>query len=170
MIDILILYILQESVHTMYGIRKGINDEFSSFTLPSYGTIKPALKRLADLGYINSQKTMSKGGRPSVYYSITQGGKKGFKELLLGPVQDNPVQFLNNSRIKLYCSEVLDENEIKTMLSALKLKAESIYLETKRLTEENKNNFYKRIVYDNLNLEYKNFISLLEGIDRAGRN
>lgn len=167
MIDILILYTLQEGVHTMYGIRKAITDEFSSFTLPSYGTIKPALRRLEESGFISSRKSMSKGGRPSVYYSITQAGKIGFKGFILAQIQDNPVQFLNNSRIKLYCAKVLDTDELKTLVSILKTKAENIYYETKKLTEINNEDFYKRIVYDNLNLEYKNFISLLEGIERG---
>ena len=32
------------------------------------------------------------------------------------------------------------------------------------------NNFYKKIVYDNLSCEYKNLISLIEGTERAGNN
>ena len=62
----------------MYGISKGIRTEFSVLTSPSFGTIKPALMRLEKKGLIKSQKTLSEGGRPSVYYSITKEGEKAF--------------------------------------------------------------------------------------------
>ena len=72
MIEILILYELNKKILTMYGISKEIKSEFSVLTLPSYGTIKPALIRLEKSGYVKTQKTMSSGGRPSIYYTITK--------------------------------------------------------------------------------------------------
>ena len=80
MIELLILYKLSKKVLTMYGISKDIHEYFSVLTTPSFGTIKPALTRLEKSEFIKSQKTLSAGGRPSVYYSITQ---KGLNETLL---------------------------------------------------------------------------------------
>ena len=82
MIELLILYKLSKKVLTMYGISKDIHEDFSVLTTPSYGTIKPALNRLEKLGTMKTQKTMSSGGRPSTYYSITQKGVDYMKELL----------------------------------------------------------------------------------------
>ena len=72
MIELLIFFQLSRKVLTMYGISKEIRGEFSVLTTPSYGTIKPALNRLETSGFVKTQKSMSKGGRPSVYYSITE--------------------------------------------------------------------------------------------------
>ena len=78
----------------MYGLSKQIRAEFSVLTLPSYGTIKPALNRLELSGYVKSQKSMSSGGRPSTYYSITDNGRDELKVKLLEDPVDNPIQFL----------------------------------------------------------------------------
>ena len=53
MIEILILFELNKKVLTMYGIQKSILEYFSVLTMPSFGTIKPALKRLENKGFIN---------------------------------------------------------------------------------------------------------------------
>ena len=65
MIELLILFELSKKVLTMYGISREINSTFSVLTVPSFGTIKPALNRLEKSGFIKTQKAMSKGGRPS---------------------------------------------------------------------------------------------------------
>ena len=46
MIELLILFVLNRKVLTMYGVSKEIKELFSVLTTPSYGTIKPALTRL----------------------------------------------------------------------------------------------------------------------------
>ena len=76
MIELLILFELNRRVLTMYGISKEIRATFAVLTTPSYGTIKPALTRLENGGFVKKQKTMSKGGRPSCYYSITKEVKE----------------------------------------------------------------------------------------------
>ena len=167
MIEILILYQLNKKVLTMYGITKTINLQFSVFLKPSMGTIKPALDRLQKSGFLKSQKSMSKGGRPSVYYSITEQGRVAFKEMLLAPVLDNPVNFLTNARIRLYCSDILTLDELLKMLRALRLKAESLLSDTDKLQKNCDDEFYPKVVLDNLCCEYKNLISLLEGVERA---
>ena len=170
MIEILILHELTKKVLTMYGIQKEIKSEFSVLMLPSYGTIKPALSRLEKEGGIKSQKTMSNGGRPSVYYSITNAGIVKLKDLLLSSPSDNPIQFLPTARIKISCSNVLNKAEQLEMFKQLKLKSELVVAEIKPLLESKSFDFYHKMVFDNLLCEYKNFISLLEGLERACKN
>ena len=170
MIDFLILYELNKSVLTMYGISREILSEFSVLTTPSYGTIKPALAKLERLGCVKSQKTMSLGGRPSTYYSITDKGKARLKELLLEQPQDNPIQFLPFARIRLACADLLTNSEQKKLFSILKLKSTTIFADIKRNLENEEIEFYPKMIFDNLSCEYKNFISLLEGFERASKN
>ncbi len=170
MIELLILYELSKKVLTMYGISKEIHLMFSVLTTPSYGTIKPALTRLESAGFVKTQKTMTVGGRPSTYYSITAGGLNELKKLLLAPPQDNPVQFLTSSRIKLACADVLNNEEQIDLFRKLKVKAENILLDTQNILNNKKPEFFPKLVFDNLICEYKNFISLLEGFKNAGNN
>ena len=169
MIELLILFELSRKVLTMYGISKEIRDKFSVLTTPSYGTIKPALSRLQKSGFIKSQKTMSKGGRPSVYYSITESGLEELKNLLVAPPLENPIQFLTSARIKLACAGILNEKERLIMFRHLKNKAESILIDTQSLIKSRELSYFPNMVFDNLICEYKNFISLLEGFANASR-
>ncbi len=170
MIELLILYQLNKKTSTMYGISKEINVAFSVLTTPSFGTIKPALNRLEKLGAIKTQKSMSSGGRPSTFYSITNRGKEELQRLLLCPLQENPIQFLPTARARLACAEVLDVSLQKELLKLLLAKTESIYIDIKNLLETKNLDFYQKMVFDNLLCEYKNFTSLLEGFKRASKN
>lgn len=170
MIELLILYKLSEKVLTMYGLSRDILDDFSVLTTPSFGTIKPALTRLEKSGFIKSQKTMSAGGRPSVYYSATSTGLEELKKLMLSQIQDNPIQFLTTARVRLACAETLETSDKILMFKMLKTKAESIIIDTKNIMNETSNNFYKKMVLDNLICECNNLISLLEGFERACKN
>ncbi len=168
MIELLILFQLNRKVLTMYGVSKEIRNSFSVLTTPSYGTIKPALNRLEEGGFVKTQKTMSKGGRPSTYYSITNSGINELKNLILTPPQENPIQFLPTARIKLACSDVLDDEQRNKLFNQLKVKAESILIDTQNIISSKDLSFYPRMVFDNLICEYKNFISLVEGFEYAG--
>ncbi len=167
MIELLILFELRKKVLTMYGISKEIKSDFSVLTLPSYGTIKPALVRLANAGFIKMQKTISSGGRPSTYYSLTTSGEEELKNLLLLNPLDNPIQFLPVARMKIFCADILNSSEQKKMYKMLKTKAESILLDVSSRLTSNELGFHSKMVFDNLLCEYKNFISLLEGLERA---
>lgn len=169
MIEFLILYELTKKVLTMYGISKEIRAEFSVLTMPSYGTIKPALRRLEKSGYVKTQKTMSSGGRPSTYYSITMEGREELKNLLLSQPQENPIQFLPNARVRLSCAECLTLEEKKELFKLLKFKAENISADIKTILISDSLEFYHKMVFDNLVCEYKNFISLLEGFEHASK-
>ena len=116
MIELLILFELNRSVLTMYGISKEIRATFAVLTTPSYGTIKPALTRLENGGFVKKQKTMSKGGRPSCYYSITKEGVEKLKHLIMAPPPENPIQFFTSARVKLACSDCLNNSKMLSYL------------------------------------------------------
>ena len=170
MIELLILYKLSKKVLTMYGISKDIHDSFSVLTTPSFGTIKPALTRLEKSEFVKSQKTLSAGGRPSVYYSVTQNGLKELKRLMLSPLNENPIQFLTIARVRISCAEMLNKEEQQEMFKLLKQKAETISIDTTNIIKNRELDFYQKMVFDNLLCEYKNLISLLEGLERASKN
>lgn len=167
MIELLILFELNRKILTMYGVSKSIKEDFSVLTTPSYGTIKPALKRLETAGFVRTQREMSKGGRPSVYYSITDNGARELKRLIVSPPLDNPIQFLPSARIKLACADILNTDEQLNMLRQLKIKAESVLIDTNNLMNTKELSYYPRMVFDNLTCEYKNLISLIEGFEHA---
>ena len=168
MIELLILFELNRRVLTMYGISKEIHNTFSVLTMPSFGTIKPALTRLEKAGFVKTQKVMSDGGRPSVYYSVTKSGIDELKRLLLESPSENPVQFLTVSRIKLACADILNDEELAQLFKKLKFKAETILLDTQNIVHSNELSYLPHLVFDNLVCEYKNFVSLLEGLEHAG--
>lgn len=170
MIELLILHQLNQKVLTMYGISKEIRLSFSVLTTPSYGTIKPALNRLEKAGFVKTQKTMTSGGRPSTYYSITNDGVEELKSQILAEPLENPIQFLTTARVKLACAGVLSEQEQLELFKSLKLKSEMIMIETKNLIQERKMDYLSNMVFDNLICEYKNFNMLLEGFERACKN
>ena len=170
MIELLILFELGRKTLTMYGISKEIRNSFSVLTTPSYGTIKPALVRLEDGGFIKRQKTMSNGGRPSNYYSITKEGVNELKRLIAAPPQDNPVQFLTSARIKLACADVLNKDEQLELIRQLKIKAENLLIDSQNMLQTKDLSYFPKMVFDNLICEYKNFILLLEGFKNACGN
>ena len=167
MINLLILYELNKSPLTMYGISRQIKAQFAVFLKPSIGTLQPALKKLEKNGLVSSNKYMSPGGRPSICYAITNNGKNALKEELLAPFTDNPVQFLVNARIRLCCAEILGNEDLIKLLRLLKLRAENLMLDTKNLMDGNKIPQNSSIIYDNLACDYRNFVSLIEGLEHA---
>ena len=168
MVEILILFSIFNKELTMYGIQKNIFDYFCAYSKPSFGALKPALKRLESAGFIISRRTISDGGRQSGFYSITKEGKKELKRLLLLDMTENTVQFFSLARVKLSCLSVLDDNEISTFLSNLKIMS----LKHKYEAENVLNNeylsltFYQRVVLDSTVCEYNNFVDLIEHLEK----
>lgn len=167
MINLLILYELNKSPLTMYGISKQIKLQFPVFLKPSMGTLQPAIKKMEREGLVSSQKFMSSGGRPSICYAITGKGKSALEKELLSQLTDNPVQFLVNSRIKLCCAEVLDKEDYLKLIRTLKRKAETLMIDTKKLLDNGCIPQNSGVIYDNMACEYRNFLSLLEGLEHA---
>ena len=168
MIDLLILYSILNRDYTMYGIQQRIKDNFAPFTSPSFGALKPALRRLEGKECLTSRKLMSDGGKLSVFYEITRNGIDELKRLILEDLSENPLQFLSNSRIKLACAECLDNDERKRLFFAVKSKALQFKNSAENIlnNEYNKINFYQKIILDNTVCEYSNFITIIEGLEK----
>lgn len=168
MIELLILYVLLKRDFTMYAIQKHIDENFAPFTKPSFGAIKPALKRLEANGFLTSRKMMSDGGKLSVFYSISKQGKDELKRLLLEDLSENPVQFLSNARIKLACAEYLNSAEREKMFFNIKSLAMQHKCAAENMLDDeyNQYNFYQKIILDNALCEFKNFIAIVEGLEK----
>lgn len=172
MIEVMILYILIKHDLTMYAIHKRIGEMFCAYTKPSFGAVKPALVRLEKNGCITSTKIMSDGGKLSVYYAITKDGLKELTNLLLKPFSTNPLQFLSDARIKISCASYLDKQDCLEMLFDIKTNAlmHKVNAEKTLADEYTPLTFYQRIALDNVICEYKNFITLVEGLEKNAGN
>ena len=165
----MILYILLKHDLTMYAIHKRIQENFLAFTSPSFGAVKPALVRLEKQGCISSSKIMSDGGKLSVYYSITKEGVKELRTLLLKPLSQNPLQFLSDARIKLSCVSFLEGSDAHDVFVDIKSNALLHKLNAEKILSDEYTplTFQQRIVLDNAVCEYKNFVSLVEGLEKS---
>lgn len=120
MSEIVILYILCRYDATIYKISKIMGEMFFAFLKPSLGTINPAIKRLINLGCIEASDSMSKGGMASKMCSITPFGRKYLKNLLLSLEFTNSAHILNNTRIALFCADVLAGDEMEEFKKNIK--------------------------------------------------
>jgi len=168
MIEIMALYVLVNHDFTMYAIHKRIQEFFLAYTKPSFGALKPALVRLEKQGFITSSKIMSDGGKLSVFYSITKDGLKELKRLLQTPLSKNALQFISDASIKLSCISFLEQEDraevyadIKAVALLHKVNAEKILND-----EYTPLTAYQKIVLDNSICTYKNFISMIEGLEK----
>lgn len=168
MLNILILYVLLKRDLTMYSIHKRISDNFQPYTTPSFGAIKPALVKLEAAGCITSSKIMSDGGKLSIYYSITKDGVKELKNLMLKPFSSNPLQFMSDARMKLSCLSCLEGEDCLTVFEDIKANALMHKLNAEKILADDytPTNFYQKIVLDNAICEYKNFILMVEGLEK----
>ena len=161
--EILILYILNKSQTTMYGLSKCINKNYGSITKPSFGTLQPALKKLEGGKYIFSSKFYTEGGKPYFYYSVTEEGLSYLKEKLLKNTSLNPTQFISMTKIKIACADILNDTEKEELFKNLKTGLTKLKTETEQALSENwPKNTYHRLVLNNTVCEYKNLIDLIE--------
>lgn len=174
MIELLILYVLLKRNFTMYSIQKRIDENFAPFTKPSFGALKPALRRLEGKECLTSRKTMSDGGKLSVYYEISRNGIAELKRLILEDLSDNPLQFLSNARAKLCCADCLNTDERKRLFFSVKSRAMQFKTLSQNVLNDEYNhiNFYQKVVIDNALCEFSNLITLVEGLekDNAGNS
>ena len=169
MIELLILYVLSSNPNTMYGILKSILKNFSPYTKPSFGTIKPALLRLEEQGVLISRESFTEGGKLSMLYSLTPDGLKLLRGKIMKLSSKNPVQFLSNARIQVACAGFLDKTDQKELFSNLINMAKIIKLDAESKINDDmvSPTYFHRLVLDNTICEYKNFITLLEGLENA---
>ncbi|MBR2068419.1 MAG: PadR family transcriptional regulator [Candidatus Gastranaerophilales bacterium] len=163
MTEILILYILNKYDCTIYKLIKLIDELFFAFAKTSSGSVNPALKKLEELSCVEFNSKMSEGGMKSKTYSITPLGKKHLRDLILCCNLSNPAHILNETKILLYCSNILSVNELiefkENLLNVLQLY--EINLERGLQDEYNeRNELQKNIIKITLN-ETKELIKLL---------
>lgn len=168
MIELLILYVLLHRDLTMYAIQKRIEDNFAPFTKPSFGALKPALRRLEEKQCLTYRKNMSDGGKLSVYYEISKKGIIELKRLILENLSDNPLQFLSNARVKLSCADCLDSKERERLFFSIKSRAMQFKIAAQNILNDEYGhiNFYQKIVLDNSICEFSNFITIIEGLEK----
>lgn len=168
MIELLVLFSILKRDLTMYAIQKHILENFSPFTNPSFGALKPALRRLEEKECLTSRKIMSDGGKLSVFYEISKTGVNELKRLLLEDLSDNPLQFLSNARIKLSCAGCLNQEEKARLFFSVKSRAMQFKTMAQNIlqNEYNQSNFYQNIILDNTICEYSNFITIVEGLEK----
>lgn len=168
MIELLILYVLLKRDFTMYAIQKRIDENFAPFTKPSFGALKPALRRLEEKKCLTSRKLMSDGGKLSVFYEISKDGISELKRLMLEDLSDNPLQFLSNARAKLCCADCLNTDERKRLFFLIKSRAMQFKVASQNVLNDEYNhiNFYQKVVIDNAMCEFSNFITLIEGLEK----
>ena len=152
----------------MYAIQKRIDENFAPFTKPSFGALKPALRRLEEKKCLTSRKLMSDGGKLSVYYEISKDGISELKRLMLEDLSDNPLQFLSNARAKLCCADCLNTDERKRLFFLIKSRAIQFKVASQNVLNDEYNhiNFYQKVVIDNAMCEFSNFITLIEGLEK----
>ena len=136
MIELLILYILNNQGRTLYSLRAEITEKFGFFTKPSIGTLHPALKRLMKAGSVTVRSSFSEGGKKSTYYGTTPSAKKHFKELFSLNFSENPSQFFMELQTKLSTMLLLSREDRLMFLDDAILKLESFILDLKNMTED----------------------------------
>lgn len=131
MFEAVILYILNKYDLTIYRIGKIIDELFFAYLKSSTGTISPALKRLEDAGCVQCSEKMSDGGMLSKIYSITNEGKNYLSHLLITFESKNPYHIVNEAKIALFCSDILNSNEKEEFKNNLRnvLELHKLYLE-----------------------------------------
>lgn len=124
MIEILILYVIHKREKTIYSIRKDIIELFGTFTVPSIGTIYPALQRLLKVKAVALNERMTEGGRKSSYFSITNKGLDYFKELFFDSASTNPSLFYTQLQARLGTMGLLNTEERKRFVDEFSKKIE----------------------------------------------
>lgn len=166
---ILILYTLLNSQNTMYGLSKSIEKTFGFITKPSFGTLQPALKTLEKNSYIKSDNFFTEGGKPYIYYSITEQGKNYLTELIQTKFPNNPVQLIPEIKIRIICSTILSKEAQKNLFKNIKSHIMTLKTKTEKALNSDtySTNYQARLLLDNIICEYKNLYNLTEGLEKC---
>lgn len=113
MIEALILYILYKEANTLYGVRKAIKERFLHINSGTFGSIHPAVARLIKKGFLQEEKTISKGGRRKNIYSITKTGQNYLVEILKADFSAQMNNLEKQISTKLACCDILGEQDKK---------------------------------------------------------
>jgi DNA-binding PadR family transcriptional regulator len=112
MIDNVILGILMEGPQTGYGLKSVIEQSVGFFYTASYGSLYPALKRLAEQGAVSLVE--SNGTKNKKLYTLETPGRKQFLEWLGEPLTRNR----NEHLLKFFFYDYLEEPLRRERLAA----------------------------------------------------
>ena len=113
MLEFLILGILTGEDATGYELKKQIETTFGVFYKASFGSLYPALKRLAQKNCVTAYEA-PRGARPRTVYHITDEGKTRFHEWLTAPMQ--VLDGTNPNLAKVYFFDRLPADERQSQL------------------------------------------------------
>ncbi len=136
MIDLLILYSLNNRERTLYSLRADIVEKFGHFTKPSIGTIHPALKRMLAGNIVTIRNDFSSGGKKSTFYGLSSMGLSHFRELFFNPYSENPTLFFTEIQSKISTMSLLETEDREKFLKELLMKLESYLLDLKNTAED----------------------------------
>lgn len=137
MIELLILYTLRKHEKTIYAVRRDIIEVFGTFTVPSIGTIHPAIKRLEQKGCLTCTERMSEGGKKSSYFKLTEKGREFFKELFFSDLSENPSLFYGHIQARFATLSMLTIEDRKKFISDVSKKLEIFSIEVEdKLNDE----------------------------------
>ena len=111
MLELLILYTLNKTELTLYGLRMFISKHFGEFSIPSDGAVFPAVKRLQDKGFVSLRKKLSNGGKRYTYYSVSNNYADFFNKKFMEfntAKSETLDSFLLWLKVRLCVSELLD--------------------------------------------------------------
>lgn len=147
MLQYIILGMVHDEPLTGYDIKKRIENGVGVFYKASYGSLYPALKKLAEGGSLTMQE-QPRGGRQKKYYTITPQGQAQFAAWLHQPLDTSDV--MDNQLAKIYFFDRLPADARQRQLQAFE--AHNLqYLEQLQQLEryfdamENKDSFYYKL-------------------------
>ena len=147
MLESLILGILLDGDLTGYDIKKIIESNFGVFYKASFGSLYPALKRLAQKGLVTTYEN-PQGGRQKIFYHIIEKGKKNFFEWLVTPM--NVLDGTNPNLSKVYFfdklpEEIKDQQLLEYEINNQRYLCQLESLEDKFSKLENADSFYYKL-------------------------
>ena len=113
MLELLILYSLNKTELTLYGLRKHIIQNFGEISKPSHGALHPALKRLKDKNVISERKKLSDGGKLYSFYSVNNGFKEYFndKYVEINKIKNFSLEiFLTELKTRIFVADIVDSS------------------------------------------------------------
>lgn len=169
MIELLILYVINNREKTLYSLRADIIEKFGYFTRPSIGTIHPALKRLLTKSAVTIRNNFSEGGKKSTYYGSTANSKKVFRDLFFEHYSENPTLFFTELQTKISVMSMLDNEQKLEFLNDALLKLESFSLDLKNTYEDEYIDFepnQRALLKKNIS-DVKSYIEFLKSVKES---
>jgi DNA-binding PadR family transcriptional regulator len=112
-----ILGLLNKRPYTGYEIKHSFQTLFSFFFDASYGTIYPTLSKMEKMGYITKQSVQQDNRPVKNVFSLTDKGRKQFKNFLDSPVEEDV--FRSDFLVRLYFGDLLDPETVRSWIGKM---------------------------------------------------